>query len=273
MCRRGLTLLEVLIAIGLALAMLAIAIPPLTGALDRRAFESAADSTLQQLLLARAHAQATGRPVEVVYHADRRLIEARRFEPGAGDDLSVAPADDASDDDRTAGDPDERAIPEGWATYRLPTLLRLADQPPESSLDDDDAAFDATFDAPPDAAAPSPAANSDDALGSTRLTVFMPDGSALLGRDMYLADDAGRVATIAVNPWTGLPTVTIGAIRQAEPMPESEPEPEDSAAADDDPDWPQDLPDPSEEAFPENDPAIDPDQTDEDESDHEENEP
>ena len=38
-----------------------------------------------------------------------------------------------------------------------------------------------------------------------RLAVFMPDGSALMGRVMWLSDEHGRVGRIFVNAFTGLP--------------------------------------------------------------------
>ena len=39
-----------------------------------------------------------------------------------------------------------------------------------------------------------------------RLAVYMPDGSALLSRTVWISDDHGRQGKIQVNPWTGLPS-------------------------------------------------------------------
>lgn len=60
MNRRGVTLLELLLAIALLLALGAIVLPPLFVRLNERAFESSAEIVRNQLLLARAHAQITG---------------------------------------------------------------------------------------------------------------------------------------------------------------------------------------------------------------------
>ncbi len=67
MNRRGLTLIELLLAIGLVLIVGALVLPTVFTGLRERSFESAAEVVRNQLLLARAHAQVTRRPVEVLY--------------------------------------------------------------------------------------------------------------------------------------------------------------------------------------------------------------
>lgn len=113
--RSGATLLEVLLALALLVLMAGIVVPPLTDRLADRAFTSAADVTLQQFLLARAHAQATGQPIEIVYRDG--MVEARRFVPGDRTDPHDVFSDDAAADDAV--------IAEGWATRALPAGMRL----------------------------------------------------------------------------------------------------------------------------------------------------
>src|SRR5437868_5810420 len=79
--QRSLTLLETLIALVLLVALGALIVPSLVDSLEERSFESAADVTNEQLLLARAHAQATGTPVEVTYSAGQSTVTARPFLP------------------------------------------------------------------------------------------------------------------------------------------------------------------------------------------------
>ena len=81
MCRRGLTLLELLIVIGLVVALGAIVLPAMTGVQSQRAFDSTVQIIRDQLLLARAHAQSTGTPVEVIYYSPSPRVEARLFDP------------------------------------------------------------------------------------------------------------------------------------------------------------------------------------------------
>lgn len=66
---RGLTLFELLIAIALMIVLVAIALPNLAGQFQRRSFDASVDQTVSMLLMARAHAQSTGRPVMVMYNA------------------------------------------------------------------------------------------------------------------------------------------------------------------------------------------------------------
>ena len=82
MNRRSLTLLELLLAIGLLLAMAALVFPTVLKGFGERAFESSAEVARNQLLLARAHAQAAGQPVEVTYYSPPSRVEARLFQAG-----------------------------------------------------------------------------------------------------------------------------------------------------------------------------------------------
>jgi type II secretory pathway pseudopilin PulG len=172
MNRRGVTLLELLLAIALLLALGALVVVPLLDRMNERAFESSADIVTTQLLLARAHAQATGEPVEVRYESAPPWIAARIFDPLLG-----------GDDDELA---ETLRIPEGWAERGLVDGVRLTDRPDVlESLGPDE--------------------SQQETPQTIRLAVFMPDGSALLGRTTWIIDDDGRLGRLDVNGWTGLP--------------------------------------------------------------------
>jgi prepilin-type N-terminal cleavage/methylation domain-containing protein len=195
MNRRGLTLIELLLAIGIVLIVGALVLPAVFTGLRERSFESAGDVVRNQLLLARAHAQVTRRPVEVVYaNVPPRGpgIRARYFlvdAPGPAIERSTgrtasgaADADPFPMDDQWQTNP-EQVIVEGWADRDLPDGLRLTNR---AEADDADTGWTET----------------DPVL--LRLAVYMPDGSALLVQTVWIRDDYGRRGRIEVNPWTGL---------------------------------------------------------------------
>ena len=115
MDRRGFTLLELLVVVSLLVAIAAIALPVVVTSLNADAYDTTVEVTKGQLLLARAHAQATGRPVEVLYRNDPPRVEARAFDPETGG---------LDDDDLGA------IIAEGWAYRPLATGVRFTREPP-----------------------------------------------------------------------------------------------------------------------------------------------
>ncbi len=190
MTRRGLTLIELLLAIGLVLIVGALVLPAIFTGLRERSFESAAEVVRNQLLLARAHAQLTRRPVEVVYTnvpPRRPGVRARYFlvdAPGPSIQRSTdgasspdVEADPFPTDDQWQTDPDQQIV-EGWADRDLPGGLLLTDRAVSDSTD----------------------------AWMLRLAVYMPDGSALFTQPAWIRDDHGRRGRIDVNPWTGLPS-------------------------------------------------------------------
>jgi prepilin-type N-terminal cleavage/methylation domain-containing protein len=162
---RGVTLLELLVALALVLAMLAIAAPVLVDRLGDRAFEHAADAIERQLLLARAHAQSTGRAVEVVHDPSQQTVVAREFDP----------------------DEDERPpLPWSWSTLSVPEGVSL-----RASRE----------------AATEEAGDEAPALTALRLAIFLPDGSAITSRAIWIVGENDRAAQLSINLWTGLPAL------------------------------------------------------------------
>lgn len=172
---RGVTLLELLIVLALLVAIAAAIGPTMLSQLDERRFESALDVSERQFMLARAHAQATGQPVEVHYHAnvDRAYILARAM---------------VMDNDEPA-DP----LPFGWAERPLARGYTVTDQRPEQR--NGPGTIGGVDDVPTESS-------------RVRLAVFLPDGSAIASGPRWLDDGDGRVARMNINPFTGGVTFT-----------------------------------------------------------------
>jgi type II secretory pathway pseudopilin PulG len=211
--KRCVTLLETLVALAILIAAGALIFPMMMSSLDERAFESVADVTNEQLMLARAHAQATGSPVEVTFNQATSQVQARLYAPwlmsepsAAGSFPSVFPG--LGSDERATGTLVEkqpastsREIPESWACQKLGANVRFRTSPPVTAEADGDRNLS------------EPSLGEDDyesladlASGQeVRLAVFMPDGSALAGEPVWLNDDQGRCGLFTINPWSGLP--------------------------------------------------------------------
>jgi prepilin-type N-terminal cleavage/methylation domain-containing protein len=223
----GLTLLELLLAIALLLSLSALALPSLVGVLDERAFESTQDVVKAHLLLARAHAQQTGRPVEVIYDpADNRLT-ARMFdvqslkatiEPAEAPENAARgdEPDDASPSAPLMFDDDAAAaaiIPESWAVQPLRDELSLRTQPPPWMEHIDESAllelesfegFSAPFG--PDFIARQP-----EDLDPIRLAIYLPDGTALLALEAWLIGPEPLARQLVIDAWTGQPAFRLPA--------------------------------------------------------------
>ncbi len=195
--RRGVTLLELLLAVGLVLALAAMTLPVMFRSLDERSFESAVDSVRNQLLLARAHAQSSRRPVEVRFEPEPPRIVARYFDAEADEATPLAQQSGVEDllplESEPVSEPpgtDALSIVESWSEYYLPERLWMARERPEL--------------VPASAGLLPPDARRDEALPSLRLAIYMPDGSALLAVESWLCDEDQRHGRCTINPFTGL---------------------------------------------------------------------
>jgi type II secretory pathway pseudopilin PulG len=212
MLKRSLTLIEMLIAVVLLLAIAALVLPSMFRAMEERTFDAAAHQTEEQLRMARDHAQATGTPVEVTYRADKSEVQARFFGAGEGSaresgstgseqpgfNLGIGALSDLTASEAEAAE----LIPESWACRGLGPGMRLVARPPADSSDDA---------ASTEVDVTEPSAGEYETLDDlgrgqdVRLAVFMPDGSALVGDPIWLNDDKGRRGMFTINPWSGLP--------------------------------------------------------------------
>jgi len=176
--------------------MAGLALPLVTGMVERRRFEGAVDEVVGMLRLARSHARLEAITVDVVaVERDGGAVEliARRV------DLRSFTLDDA-------GDPPS-PLPPSWAQRRLPAELLLTD--------DEDAAMQAEG---LDEEAEDPMTEPFgpvvfDTSGSSRerrprrLAIFAADGSAPVAGRLILGDPSGRRAVVVINPWTGYASI------------------------------------------------------------------
>ncbi len=131
MLRRGLTLLELLLVIGVLLALGAIVMASVMSGLDGRVFSTTVDTIHYQLLLARSHARETRTPVIIRYHRNPPRLEAGLAVAGSGTDGGGGPRgpEDGPFVEPTAGDLEPPAavlIGEGWARIDLPDGLLIS---------------------------------------------------------------------------------------------------------------------------------------------------
>jgi hypothetical protein len=233
MNRRGVTLLELLLAIALLLALGALVLPALFDRLTERAFESSAEIVRSQLLLARAHAQVTGEPIEVLFETDPARVAARRFDVGLVDPESEGEArgGEVSDDepfevtaleDQEA--PETLRIPEPWAERILTDGVWIADR--SGLAEEESGGFGAA--GVRAAGDDQRETEGDEAMRTIRLALFMPDGSAVLAEPVWIRDEHGRRGRLTVNHWTGLPSFerVMETVQEPEDQDE-EPEPEE----------------------------------------------
>lgn len=227
--RAAFTLLELLVVLGLILAIGAISLPTVLDGVERRRFDSAIDDAIGTLRLARAHARLESITIEVVAIEDSdsetRLL-ARAI------DLARFAADDAEGSEST------RAIGEPWAERVLAVRLVADDEdsPPESD-GERPAEIHSTRSSTETRSSPADPLAIEGALEgeiegagrgrsrprATRIAIFASDGSAPVVAALRLRDDHGRRATVRVNPWTGLAALDrgVGAGPAFEPISDS----------------------------------------------------
>jgi type II secretory pathway pseudopilin PulG len=206
--RRGLSILEILVAIGLILAVAAVAVPWTLGWLGNRELDDAGDRIAMQMLMARAAAREEGRPVEVVASADGGApsVEARWVS------LDDAEGDEAiSRGDMTTSDGFlQSSIDADWASFALPNGLSIAIAAGDGANGDDE-------DSEMDDAAEDVVASADAAAPQT-LALFLPDGTVLMAPVFMLRTDAGIARAMRVDRATGRARVVE---QQAAPSSES----------------------------------------------------
>lgn len=226
---RGLTLIEVLVALGLVLALAALVLPLTTWMSRLGGLESTRDDIEAILLQARATARFDGRPVEVRLEGDRLL--ARWFDPAAEIDtltfefpegVEPPPLEEAT----WAAEPD--VLPEPWARRRLAPGIEATDlETHRAALENEniDPSFPAEDPLTPDEAAP-----------SHRLAVMLPDGGALVAPPLVFSDGEGAAFMLEVDPWTARPRLGPVPVEvELEPLPEASATGPDPIVGDDDP--------------------------------------
>jgi len=203
--RRGLSILAILVAIGLILAVAAVAVPWTLGWLGNRELDDVGDRIAMQMLMARAAAREGGRPVEVVASADGGApsIEARwvSLDDPEGDD-AISRGDLTTSDGFL-----QSSIDADWASFALPNGLSIAIAAGDGAIGEgEDFAMDFAMDSAMDAAMDSAAEDvvaSADATASQTLALCLPDGTVLMAPVFMLRTDAGIARAMRVDRATG----------------------------------------------------------------------
>ena len=205
--RRGLSIVELLVAIGVVLAISAIVIPWTAGWLGGRELDNAEDNLTMQMMMARAAAREEGRPIEVVAEFDGSSSRVHARWMASGDDAGFArsgPRDgdgrefssdsaaESSIADSSGAEPSgaESSIDASWASVKLPhgvrVALGLAYRAAPAKLPVDDAELLPT------------------AKGET-IAIFLPDGTVFFAPVFMLRTDAGSLRAMKVDRATGVP--------------------------------------------------------------------
>jgi len=216
--RRGVTLLELMLALALVLALAAITWPALVATGEHRALSNAADAVEKQLLLARAHAMIERTAVEVRFDAAARAFTVRELVPGAvaGAGESAQPSDTETDshgaDDGTTAASDAAIIKLDWAVLELDPRIKASATPPLDATGATDASgfADAVAREMAERQAMLEDLQSGESLQeSVVVAFFLPDGSAPVSSAIWLTSEDGRSLRIEVGAWTGLPRISI----------------------------------------------------------------
>jgi type II secretory pathway pseudopilin PulG len=201
--RRGLSIVEILIAIGIVIAIAAVAVPWTLGWLGSRELDDAGDRIAMQMLMARAAAREEGRAVEVVASDSdgQRSIEARWIDLSASDDGEGISAGDFLTND---GFP-QSSIDAEWASFSLPNGMSLA----VDAVSDEDASSEDGADEV-----------AEGSFTGQTLALFLPDGTVLTAPIFMLRTDAGIARSMRVDRATGRARVVEEAKRPANELEE-----------------------------------------------------
>lgn len=202
--RAGLSLFEVLVAIGILVALVAVSLPWAWSRLAARDLPESAETITAILMLARAEAMATGRLVEV--RVRRGETEASLADPSIEvrstyldlDRLAIEDAFEPELDEAFAfaesdrqGDGASRTIGASWSLRRLPAGIGLRPVEAGSRREFDPPEFDAAaefagtelieaLEGEPEAVGPGPI--------DRAIAIFLPDGSNMLAGAWWLEE-------------------------------------------------------------------------------------
>ncbi|MFM7135155.1 MAG: Tfp pilus assembly protein FimT/FimU [Planctomycetota bacterium] len=240
---RGLSMVELLVVIGIVLAIGALVLPWSLGWLSGRELDNAEDRLAMQLVLARAAARDEGRPVVVVANPEGaecsvevRFMEsgdaARALGPAGSDSRSsmngpgrsgAEGALDADEDADLAMDDgaDSRGSSDGsgrdaaadpasvfgtWARLRLPPGISIGPASAQVAADPVDAAEEALA-----------LEDSSASEAPQTLAIFLPDGTTIVAPLFMLRSDAGMQRALRVDRVTGRPRASDAPAKRTEP--------------------------------------------------------
>ncbi len=244
---RGFTLLEILIALALATALVSLVSVAVLDRLRGATFDETIRQTRGALTLVREDARRLGEPLRLIAreNKDGRVeIVALPFDAPVEDPFAIEEEGSAIgeiDTGRIAFDEDagsrttldDRA--QGRVYLTLPrryTLERMTSEERDAALRDRDSARQSgrreEQDAPDGLAGPLDGpldSGFGEREGPLTIGLFLPDGSVIAGDPPVLRAPGGAIVEIAINPWTG--SVTLAVLRPSDPYDTPEEELED----------------------------------------------
>ena len=199
--RAGFTIIELLVVIGIVLAVGAVSLPFTLRQFEKRSETEAIDRFGLLVRMARSESRSTGIPLEVRCDASGRRIFVLRVDPRDPPTLEVE-APGSGFELQDAEDPDRRLF-ESWSIVELPSSLSVVPAPEEGdSLGEDD--FDPIFE--------SARVSEDDSQAveepwpeATRLLLLVPDGTTISIEDFGIRSPDGW-RRLRVDPWTAVMT-------------------------------------------------------------------
>lgn len=202
MPKRGFSILELLVVVGVIVALGAVVSASLFGLAAGARFDEAVRRVEAAFVLARADAQRERTALAVVADsgADGVALVLERFEPGSEPAAAVEP--------RPAGSAGGRV---SRRLVLLPPGVRATDQLPPAPGSADSRTV------PP---AGTGTARAEGGRQSVRVCVMLPDGGAWASGPVYLVGAGERTAKIGVNRWTGTARVEVVEARNAMDAPE-----------------------------------------------------
>lgn len=202
--RRGLTLLEIILALGLVMAIAAISIPFTFREFARQESSTTLDRIAMQVALARVESRQTGVPHELLIDPTGRRLNVRRLDPrdpgsiyATGGENSTFGSGGAMGTDPIIDE--EMPVEQSWQVIELPVGMSIGPYVVEDGF--------SSMEYDPDGIEELLAEDDLDIVVdpwpmTTRLAVFMPDGT-LLGLQPLMITDSEERRTLAFDPWTG----------------------------------------------------------------------
>jgi type II secretory pathway pseudopilin PulG len=203
--RRGLTLLEIILALGLVMAIAAISIPFTFREFAKQESSTTLDRIAMQVALARVESRQTGVPYELLIDPTGRRLNVRRLDPRDPGSIGTVGSEESAFDSGglmatdSAMTYEEMPAEESWQVIELPVGMSIGPNVEEDGFSsmgyDPDGIEELLAEEDLDIAI-------DPWPETTRLVVFMPDGTLLGMQPLVIADSEER-RTLTFDPWTG----------------------------------------------------------------------
>ncbi len=191
---RGLTLIEILVALGIVIALAALVLPTLSWMSRFRPLDTACEDVQALYLRARAHAAVNGRPVRI--QLSQSTLEADWFDVEA---RSLDGTDEPGGSGDDGGGASESSFPLAtWSRVGLQDEVRYqarsrflsaASDESSSLIESDDLVLDDVLDT------------------TVLLAILLPDGTAISREELVLSDAMGRTRGILIDELTGRVTI------------------------------------------------------------------